>query len=44
MFATFAIIFTGKDIPWTNGDFLKYLGINEVEYTPRCFFYKKTGL
>jgi len=37
----FATIFTGKDIPWTNGDFLKYLGINEVDTTPQCFFYEK---
>ena len=37
----FVIIFTGKDIPWINGDFQKYLGINEVAIPRVLFFTKK---
>ncbi len=34
-------MFKGKDIPWTNGDFLKYLGIDEVAIPRSAFFYEK---
>jgi len=34
-------MFKGKDIPWTTGDLLKYLSIDEVNLPRGAFFTKK---